>query len=78
MTGVQTCALPISRVHTARPELIPWAIGVNGAASVIASIVAIVIAMELGFKVDSLLAIACYVVACASVPAGAPAQEARP
>jgi hypothetical protein len=64
----------LARLRAARPELIPWAIGVNGAASVLASIVAIVIAMEFGFKVDSLLAIACYIVACVSVPAGAPAR----
>ena len=32
------------------PEIIPWAIGINGCASVIASIVTIILAMDIGFS----------------------------
>jgi len=45
------------------PELIPWAWGVNGAASVLGSVAAIVLAMRWGFDVALLTAAALYVTA---------------
>jgi len=45
------------------PELIPWAWGVNGAASVLGSVAAIALAMRWGFDVALLTAAALYVTA---------------
>ncbi|HTY45697.1 MAG TPA: hypothetical protein VMD52_06910, partial [Patescibacteria group bacterium] len=42
--------LALRSVSSACAELVPWAWAVNGASSVIASIVAIIIAMQYGFK----------------------------
>jgi len=59
----------LARLRSSRPELVPWAIGVNGAASVVASIGAIVLAMEFGFTLDALVALGAYAVALCTVPA---------
>ncbi|MGR8930854.1 MAG: SAM-dependent methyltransferase [Gammaproteobacteria bacterium] len=53
----------LARLGEARPELLPWAWGVNGCASVISTILATLIAMQFGFTVLILLAIALYVLA---------------
>jgi hypothetical protein len=45
------------------PELIPWAWGVNGAASVLGSVAAIALAMRWGFDVALLTAACLYVFA---------------
>jgi spermidine synthase len=50
---------------------IAWAFGVNGAASVLSSIVAIVLAMQAGFSVVFLVAAALYLLAAATVPRAA-------
>ena len=47
------------------PDLVPWAWGVNGVASVLGSILAIILAMELGFT--GVLAIAAGVYALAAL-----------
>ena len=48
--------------------LVPWAWGVNGCASVLASPLAMIIAMQWGFVLTAAAAAACYVVAgCAAV-----------
>ena len=44
-------------------SLVPWGWGVNGAFSVFASILSIVIALALGFRAAMLVGIACYGVA---------------
>ena len=43
--------------------LVPWACGVNGGASVIASVLGILLAMAAGFSAVFALAAACYVLA---------------
>lgn len=50
------------------PGTIAWAFGVNGAASVMASILAILLAMEAGFLVVTLAAAALYALAALTVP----------
>ncbi len=53
---------------TRSAALVPWAWGVNGCASVLASPLAMIIAMQWGFVLAVTLAAACYVVAaCAAV-----------
>jgi len=44
-------------------ERIPWAWGVNGFASVVGSISAVVVGMAAGFRVVLLLGVACYLLA---------------
>jgi hypothetical protein len=49
-----------------RPGLIPWAWAVNTSASVAGSIIAVMIAMNFGFKNVSLAAGLCYLLAAVS------------
>ncbi|MFQ5505119.1 MAG: spermidine synthase [Planctomycetota bacterium] len=48
--------------------MISWAFGVNGAASVLASVLSVLLAMELGFTFVFFLAALCYLAAAFSVP----------
>lgn len=52
--------LGLARLKKLEPRLVPWALGVNGGASVVASILCIVVAMESGFRSVSICAIAIY------------------
>jgi len=63
------------------PSFLPWAFGVNGAASVLASVLSIVLAMELGFTAVFIAAAALYALAMLTVPrigATLPAWPASP
>lgn len=60
------------------PGMIPWAFGVNGAASVLASILSIMLAMEAGFRAVALLAALLYLLAALTVPRRLPALAAEP
>ena len=60
----------LARLKALEPRLVPWALGANGGASVIASILCIVIAMESGFRVVSLLAAATYALGMLVVTTG--------
>ena len=51
--------------------LIPWAWGINGCASVMAAILATVLAIHVGFVVVVLVALALYILASMSLPADA-------
>lgn len=55
--------LGLQRFGKRSAALVPWAWGVNGCASVLASPLAMVIAMQWGFTVTAAAAAACYVVA---------------
>ena len=50
----------LDRLKRLQPRLVPWALGANGGASVVGSILCIVLAMEAGFRAVSLLALAIY------------------
>jgi predicted MFS family arabinose efflux permease len=50
------------------PAFVPWVLGVNGAAAVLASVLAIVVAMELGFRAVLLLGAGLYAVAAMTLP----------
>ncbi|MDE2846587.1 MAG: hypothetical protein OXO51_07780 [Gemmatimonadota bacterium] len=52
--------------------LVPWAWGVNGCASVLASPLAMILAMQWGFVLTVTAAAACYVVAACAAVRGAP------
>ncbi len=51
------------RLHAGAPQLIPWAWGANGFASVIAAVLAVVLAMGLGFTRVVWIALVVYTVA---------------
>ncbi len=55
--------LALSRVAASAPELVPWAWGVNGCASVLSAILATLLAMNIGFTWVVLIAIMLYLVA---------------
>jgi len=67
----------LARLRSMEPQLVPWALGANGGASVIGSILCIVIAMESGFRTVSLLAAAIYALGALVVTTGslAPAKS---
>lgn len=58
----------LARLSTTRPQLIPWAWGVNGFASVISAILATLIAMQLGFVMLVAFAIVLYGIAAYFFP----------
>jgi spermidine synthase len=55
-TGLKTASM-------VRPELVPWAIGTNGCASVTASILTIILAMGMGFSAVMVTGLLIYIVA---------------
>ena len=65
-------AMPIGlqRLQGLYPEGVAWAWGVNGVASVVASVLSIAVAINWGFQVTTLLALACYLGALADVLIG--------
>lgn len=60
--------LALDRLGKTAPELIPWAWGVNGCASVISAVLAILIAINFGFTIVILMAMIFYGVAFFSFP----------
>ena len=84
-------AMPIGlgRLLAMHPRSVPWAWGINGVASVLSSVLSVFIAINYGFKVTSLVACACYLLALAhavfgrwpedtpAVPVPAPVEDAR-
>jgi len=60
--------LGLGRLTRKKSDLVPWAWGINGCASVISSVLATVIAVSWGFTVVGLLAILLYTLACLSYP----------
>ncbi|MCY3712711.1 MAG: hypothetical protein OXH02_05420 [Gemmatimonadetes bacterium] len=70
--------LGLRRFGTRSAALVPWAWGVNGCASVLASPLAMIIAMQWGFVLTVTAAAACYVVAaCAALRGASPTPPAR-
>jgi len=65
-------AMPIGlrRMSALYPEGVPWAWGINGITSVLASALGVFIAIVAGFTVATLAAVLCYVVAIAHVAWG--------
>ena len=49
-----------------KPELTPWLWGINGAASVLCSVLAIVVALSAGITASFWFGVACYVAALAA------------
>jgi hypothetical protein len=78
-------AMPIGlrRLAARHPAGVPWAWGINGIASVVASVLAVAVAISFGFTAATLVALACYAGALAhalvgSWPAPAPREGEAP
>jgi hypothetical protein len=65
----------LALVGRTAPSFLPWAFGVNGAASVLSSVLSIVLAMELGFTAVFVTAAGLYAVAMLTVPRTAAGPE---
>jgi hypothetical protein len=65
-------AMPIGlrRLSGLHPEGVPWAWSINGVTSVLASVLALVVAINWGFTAATLVALVCYVGALVHVLAG--------
>lgn len=64
--------LGLRRARAQAPRLLPWAFGVNGGASVIASVLAILFAMDYGFAAVLLFGAGLYLLASLALPKHAP------
>jgi hypothetical protein len=64
--------MPVSlaRIEELHPGSAPWAWGVNGVTSVVASVLAVAVAISLGFTAVTLVALACYGAALAHLVLG--------
>ena len=60
--------LGLRLARASAPPLLPWAFGVNGGASVIASVIAILFAMDHGFRAVLLMCAVLYAVAAVALP----------
>jgi len=54
----------LRRLGAESPDLVPWVWAVNGAASVVASVLAALLALSFGFRLVLLVGAACYAGAC--------------
>ena len=62
--------LGLRRLEGLYPSGVAWAWGINGVASVLASVLAITVAIMMGFTAATLLALACYLAALAHAALG--------
>jgi spermidine synthase len=62
--------LALTGIGADMPDLIPWAWAVNGCASVIAAVLATLLAVHFGFTTVVLISLALYGIAAATFPAG--------
>jgi hypothetical protein len=71
-------AMPIGlrRVDALWPAAVPWAWGINGVTSVVASVLAVAVAVTAGFTVATLVSLGCYLVALAGAVFGPWPDEA--
>jgi hypothetical protein len=65
-------AMPIglTRMSALHPQAVPWAWGINGVASVLASVLGVMIAINYGFAITTLVTLVCYLGALAHAIAG--------
>ena len=52
----------IDVVRRTQAQFVPWAWGINGCASVVATVAAVMLAMSYGFRFVTVLALACYLI----------------
>ena len=66
--------LGLARVAKADPDLVPWAWGLNGCASVVSAAAATLVTMHLGFSAAVAIAVGLYLLAALALRLGAPAS----
>ena len=73
-------AMPVGlrRLSALYPAGVPWAWGINGVTSVLASVLAVFVAINWGFTAATLLAAACYAAAAAHAALGRWPEQPRP
>ncbi|WP_246777150.1 SAM-dependent methyltransferase [Microvirga sp. VF16] len=64
--------LGLERVAAEAPDLVPWAWGINGCASVVGAVLASILAMHIGLTLVICLALALYAVAALTLMTGTP------
>jgi spermidine synthase len=64
--------LGLERVAAEAPDLVPWAWGINGCASVVGAVLAIILAMHIGLTLVVCLALVLYAVAALTLMTGTP------
>jgi hypothetical protein len=71
---------PLGLADTAvgAPELVPWAWGINGCASVLSAVLATLLAIEFGFSWVVIQALVLYGIAAAALPAAARLESSNP
>jgi hypothetical protein len=62
----------IELVRRANPHFVPWAWAINGCASVVGTVLAVILAMSYGFRFVTVLALATYLVGVVGIRASAP------
>ena len=67
----------IRTANSIGPAIVPWAWGLNGAASVVGSILAIFLSLSFGFSISLAVGVAVYIAAAVALPALSP-PSARP
>ena len=70
--------LGLTRLRGLYPEGVPWAWGINGVTSVVASVLALTVAINWGFAVTTLVALVCYLGALLHVLRGRWPEDAEP
>ena len=70
--------LGLRRLSAGAPELVPWAWGINGCASVVSAVLAALLAVEFGFTAVIVAALALYGLAAAAAEAARRRAEALP
>jgi hypothetical protein len=65
--------LGLARVARADPDLVPWAWGLNGCASVVSAAAATLLTMHLGFSATVVIAVGLYLLAALALRPGATA-----
>jgi hypothetical protein len=73
----------LGRLSAMHPSGVPWAWGINGVFSVVASVLAIMVALNWGFTATTLAGLVCYLAALAHAvwgrwPEGAAAEAPPP
>ena len=64
--------LGLERVAAEAPDLVPWAWGINGRASVVGAVLASILEMHIGLTLVVCLALGLYAVAALALTIGTP------
>ena len=69
--------LALARVAASQPAFVPWAWAINGCASVVSAVLAVLLAIQFGFTLVLILALLFYALAALTFPGDARAAQVR-